>query len=188
MINANSQRTQFDVVISDSERCKRGLTRICDELSRNGFTYYAIAHDMDTDNNGVLKRCHYHIVLTTLKRLRVKQLIKLLTEICLTNDTNIQVQEVVSLVASVQYLVHLNDLNKFQYDVKCVMTNNVQNLETLMIESPQLNELTTKTLLDYIFQLNMSRLELINAIGIGKYTHYRNTINDLLDIRASQKS
>lgn len=187
MLSLTSQRNCFDIVISDLSRCGCSVSKIIDDLSRNGFTYYAIVHDRDTDNNGVLKRKHLHIVLCNINRLRVKQLINLLSDVCNTNNENVQVQEVLSLAGSIQYLLHINDVNKFQYNKSEILTNDERNLDGYLLEQIKTNQVTTKVLIDLIFVQECNRLELIQSIGIGSYTHYRNTINDLYDIKLRRK-
>jgi len=187
MLALTSQRTSFNIVISDINRVARSRFDICDSLSKNGFTYYLIKHDKDVDNQGQLKRPHYHLVLVALKRYRVKQILNMLVDIFNTNIENIQIDENISLIASVQYLIHLNDSNKYQYSSKEIYTNNEDNLNALLLENPTTNELTTQQLIDFIFTQKMNRLELINCIGIGKYQHYRYTINDLYEIAERYK-
>lgn len=187
MLSLTSQRTCFDIVISDLKRCGNSVAGIIDDLQRNGFTYYAIVHDKDVDSNGMLKRTHLHIVLCTLKRLRVKQLINLLADICETNNENIQVQDVLCLAGSIQYLLHINAVNKYQYERKEIITNDERNLDGYLLEQIKANQVTTKVLIDLIFVQECNKLELITSIGIGSYTHYRNTINDLYEIKARQK-
>lgn len=188
MLSLDSQRSSFNIVLSDMERCKSSVSQICDKLSSYGLIYYACLHDKDKEENGNLKRAHLHVVICSMKRLRVKQVIRYFEEIAQTNFENIQVDECISLVYCVQYLLHLNDVNKHQYDRKELLSNKSNEADALLIETPKANELTTQTLMDLIFTARVSRLELINAIGIGKYQHYRQTINDIYDCRDNKKS
>lgn len=183
MLSLDSQRTTFNIVISDVSRCKSSINEICDKMSSGGLIYFACLHDKDKYENGELKRPHIHIVINSMKRLRVKQVIRMFEEFATTNFENIRVEENLSLVYSVQYLLHINDVNKYQYDRKELLTNQPDTADALLIETPKTNELTTQTLMDLIFSAKLNRIELINAIGIGKYQHYRQTINDLYDLR-----
>lgn len=183
MISLESQRTKFNIVISDLERCKNSINTIVDKLGGSGLIYYLCLHDKDKDGEGNLKRKHLHIVIESPKRLRVKQVFSLFMDICETNVENIQIQEVISIVSAVQYLLHINDVNKAQYDRKCLITNQPEQADAYLIETPKSREVTTQILFDLIFNAKLSRTELIYSIGIGAYTHYRNTINDLLEHR-----
>lgn len=187
MINLDSQRREFAVVISDLQRCKNGLKELLDYLNSQGFLYFVIKHDKDVDNQGVLIRAHYHIVFRSMKRLRVKQVFNQICDWMLTNMENIQIQEVIDFSASVQYLIHKNNLEKHQYDVNEVITNS-DNLISIMNETISCVHISTDWLIDNIVCNSMSRLELIKAIGIGAYTHYRPVINDLYDIAYKRKN
>lgn len=181
MLSLDSQRTSFNIVISDLSRCESSVCEICDKMSALGFIYYACVHDKDKKEDGSIKRTHMHIVISSMKRLRVKQTISYFVDICKTNTENIQIDEVLSMVSCVQYLLHYNDVNKYQYSREELLTNQPSSADSMLLESPKCNELTTQQLFDFIFNDKLSRIELINAIGIGKYQHYRQTINDLYE-------
>lgn len=184
MINISSQRTKFNVVISDIDRCQlKTLVVPCQNLALKGWQYWIIKHDKDVDSNGQLIRPHYHLVINSIRRIRVKQLITYLCDTFLTNETNIQVQECLDLTASIQYLIHKNDLGKYQYDMDDITTNDYDNLVSLLNETIQTSVVSTDRLIQMVFELDFSRLEIIKAIGVGSYQHYRGTINDLYDIK-----
>lgn len=179
MLTLENQRTQFNVVISDLSRCKNSVQCICDKLSSLGFIYFACVHDKDLTPDGEKKLTHMHIVLLCMKRQRVKQIINIFTDIADTNFLNVQVDEVVSTSSCIQYLLHLNDKNKHQYSRDELLSNNQEQADAYLIETPQANELTTQALFDFIFKDKLNRVELCYAIGIGKYQHYKSTIEDL---------
>lgn len=187
MLSLDSQRSSFNIVLSDMSRCKNDIRTICDNMSSLGLIYYACLHDKDLGPQGQLKREHMHIVICSMKRLRVKQVIHYFEDIAQTNFENVRVEEVVSLVYSVQYLLHINDITKYQYTREELLTNQPSNADAMLIETPKTSELTTQTLFDLIFKENLNRLELISAIGIGKYQHYRHTINDLLEFKEHKR-
>lgn len=186
MLTLDSQRSQFNVVLSDLTRCKSSIQEICDKLSSLGFMYFGCVHDKDVKENGEKKLTHCHIVLLSMKRLRVKQVINYFVDIAKTNFENVQVDEVVSTSSCIQYLIHLNDSNKYQYSREELFSNNPSQADAYLIETPKSNELTTQALFDFIFKDKLSRIELCYAIGIGKYQHYKSTIEDLYKFRESR--
>lgn len=188
MLSLESQRQNFNIVISDLSRCNNSVQQICDSLSSYGFIYYAIVHDKDRIDLDTLKRTHLHIVIQSFKRLRAKQVINYLCDICSTNFENVRVDEVISLSSCVQYLLHLNDCNKYQYPRNELLTNKPDDADALLLETSVVNELTTTQLIDYIFNQKLTRLEIIGLIGIGRYQHYRATINDLIELRDLKRS
>lgn len=183
MISIDSQRTKFNIVISDVKRCKKDIKCLTESLSLSGFQYYIILHDKDVNNDGEFKRAHYHCVLSSVKRYRVKQIINLFVDCLSTNEENIQVMECDNFIACVQYLIHKNDLDKYQYNYKDIISNDSINLIPILNELIIIDKVTTQKLFDLIFKDGLSRKEIIFSIGIGAYQHYRNTINDLLEMR-----
>lgn len=179
MLTLDSQRTHFNVVIGDLSRCTNSPQRALDKLSSMGFIYYACVHDKDVYENGEKKLKHCHIVLECMKRQRAKQIINFICDSFDTNFGNVQVDEVVSMVSCIQYLLHINDKNKYQYERKELISNNQEQADAYLIETPKVNELTTQALFDFVFKDKLSKVELMYAIGIGKYQHYRQTIEDL---------
>lgn len=97
---------------SESYDCEKLLSII-----QSKFTDWAfILHDRDVDENGVLKKPHYHWVGRATPRF--------LSVVCNfmglpENDIEI----VKNFDNMVQYLIHLNDIDKFQYFPDDVETN-----------------------------------------------------------------
>lgn len=188
MLGATAQRRKFDVVISDLSRCNSSISDFLGALTKYGFLYYAIVHDKDTDLQGALIRSHLHVVLVSSKTLRVKQLIGIIADSFNTNDENIQVQEVISLSGSIQYLLHMNNKEKYQYDKSFILTNDSDNLDGYLLETASMDKLTTKGLLDMILVQEYNRLDLIQAIGIGAYTHYHKVIDELYEFKKLKRN
>ena len=55
MLSLDSQRTNFNIVVSDLSRCSNSVFVICDKLSSMGYTYFACIHDKDKKEDGSLK-------------------------------------------------------------------------------------------------------------------------------------
>lgn len=188
MLGADARRRKFDIVISDLDRCTVSIADFLDSLCKYGFIYYSIVHDKDIDNQGALIRRHFHIVLVSSKVLRVKQLINILSESFGTNTENIQVQEVISLCGSIQYLIHSNNKEKYQYSSNEIITNDSDNLEGYLLETASIDKVTTNGLLDMILVQEYNRIDLMKSIGIGAYTHYHKVIDELYEFRKVKRS
>lgn len=188
MLGVEARRRKFDIVISDLERCTVSIADFLECLAKYGFIYYSIVHNKDTDNQGCLIRSHLHIVIVSSKVLRVKQLINLLSDSFGTNTENIQVQEVISLSGSIQYLIHSNNKEKYQYSSNEIITNDSDNLEGYLLENTSIDKLTTKGLLDMILVQEYNRIDLITVIGIGAYTHYHKVIDELYNFKKLKRN
>lgn len=183
MISMTSQRKEFNIVISDITKCHYDLSDFYSWLDNSGFRYYLILHDKDYDSNGDLIRPHLHLVLSGIKRWRVKQLLNVLSDVLICRLENIQISEVQNLTASIQYLIHKNDSDKFQYSYESIKTNDNDNLVPILNETIKSCTITTQRLMDMILKEGINRLELINTLGIGTYQHYRPLINELYEIK-----
>lgn len=100
---------------SESYDCETVLSTI-----RSKFIDWAyILHDKDTDENGVLKKPHYHWVGRATPRC-----LSVVSHFLGLPENSIEV--VKNFDNMVMYLIHLNDIDKFQYspdDVECNLPN-----------------------------------------------------------------
>lgn len=79
------------------------------KIIHNNFRYKAILHDRDVDNNGELKKEHYHYVV---------KLDSTQTNLWLANTLGISsnyIQKIISLKGALDYLTHKYSFDKFQY-------------------------------------------------------------------------
>ena len=118
--------------------------------------YCYILHDKDKDENGNLKASHYHIVLRFTGSIDIKY-------ICEWFNVKEQYIEPIktTFMNSLQYLIHKNNPEKYQYDIKECKTNNIKLIK--QIEQP----------------INLTISEILELINIGvirkwNYTKYIN--------------
>lgn len=82
------------------------------EIIKQSYDYAIIAHDKDVDENGELKKLHYHVVI---RFDNAKWNTVLAEELGITEN---YIQESRSLKRSLLYLIHFYDEDKYQYDFK----------------------------------------------------------------------
>lgn len=184
MISMSSQRKRFNIVISDLSLCnaidsKAGIFQLLSTLSNYGITYFAIIHDKDIDIQGLLKRSHLHIVVLLESIKRAKQILNIMCDLFITNSENVQLQECLSPISSVQYLTHKNNQEKYQYFYDDIMTNNY-DLLTQMYGSKVVDTIITAEMLFDMVDDNLSIREIISIIGLSNYQTYRQVIKDLM--------
>lgn len=75
-------------------------------------------HDRDTDNDGVVKKPHYHVVIMVDGPITQKRANELIEPYCGTKSA----EYVKSLRGYVRYLAHLDDPDKAQYDPADIVT------------------------------------------------------------------
>lgn len=173
------QRTQWAIVINGNEErtieeINKDLTCFC---QHNCDKWYKILHDMDKKDNGELKTKHIHAVMELPSRVRKSSLLRWLSVGLQINANQISIEDVKNISRIVQYLIHMNDKDKYQYDKKNIETNDDERLKYLLTTCEK-STLSTEELFDIIDNARNVR-ELIKKIGIDMYMKYGRVI-DLL--------
>ncbi len=94
------------------------------EKIKSSYDYAYILHDQDINEDGELKKQHYHVVLSFKN---AKWNTALADELGITAN---YIEESRSLKRSLLYLIHYYDENKFQYPVDRVFGSLKRRLET----------------------------------------------------------
>lgn len=93
------------------------------DILKTNYIYKGILHDKDTDEDGVIKKPHYHFVV----RLDSAQTNEYLAKILGIKENYIQV--VYSLKGALDYLTHINQPDKYQYTNECLFGDLPMNLD-----------------------------------------------------------
>ena len=142
-----------------------------------GLKYCTIYHNKDSDY------MHYHLFIELGKRWRMITMLNRLSKALNCNIENISIRIPSSITGAIQYLIHKNDPFKYQYNVADLVYNYDLKFIVDILESEfYSSELTTTQLIDIVYN-SKNVIEIICKIGIGKYQHYRNTINDILEYK-----
>ena len=97
--------------------------KIAIDLLKTNFIYKGILHDKDIDENGEIKKAHYHFVV----RLDSAQTNDYLAKILGIKENYIQI--VYSLKGALDYLTHSNQPDKYQYTKECLFGDLPMNLD-----------------------------------------------------------
>lgn len=138
-------------------------------------TYWAIIHDMDTDENGVIKRPHIHLVLETRSRHTCLGIVRAIADNFAICNERISVRETKNQNGAIRYLMHLDDFEKTPYPPFDVYTNNQEALNYAICSTEQ--ELTWETLKKAI-KGSKTKVQLIEKIGLKNYTRYSRVIDE----------
>lgn len=94
------------ILYSEDETHKNAL-----EFIKKNYDYAMICHNLDTDDNGEIKKEHYHVVI---RFKNAKWNTALAEELGITEN---YIEESRSLKRSLLYLIHYYDENKHQYKI-----------------------------------------------------------------------
>lgn len=107
-------------------------------ISYPDLIYWCILHNKDFDNNGELKKEHYHIVLS----LEFKNKSHTCYEKCdiakLFGRNSESIEKVNNPTGIIRYLTHCDNNDKFQYDLEDVITNDIETLQNAIDLQPKL--------------------------------------------------
>lgn len=165
--------------------CKNGLYNLkaynlkefADDLSRCSFLYAFIVHDKDINDNGELKTVHIHLSLISDKRHQLKYYLYLISDLLGVNENLISVKPSNSDAGDLQYLVHKNNPDKYQYDSKDIIHNYSKDVFDDLMTRKIVNSIGAKELINLCRQYN--KLELIEILGPARYSVLSKTINDI---------
>ena len=154
--------------------------------SKYSCFYYSIKHDLDFDKDGKLENKHFHIVLNMSCRVRLITILNFVSKFLNCSLDSITIDVCPNLIRQVQYLIHQNDFSKYQY-LECDIISNDKNYHRFFNVDNHNN-------IDYegdIFELCLqaeSRIEVVRAIGLAKYSAFHHAIDVIFNERDKLKS
>lgn len=121
--------------------------------SNEQITYWAyILHNLDEFATGEIKKAHYHIIIEyipTDKKGCKAFMSKIFTQ---EELSGCDIQSCKNVIKAHRYLLHLDNLEKHQYDKKDIVCSNLDLLEEYLIEQikPNKREVQLEEILDYV--------------------------------------
>lgn len=182
----NTQTKQFNIIINTPTRdniyIKRLATFLDNEIKNrcSGMVYTYIEHDNDYLGDK-LKTYHIHLLIWNYGKTRLLTLLNRIADALQIDNTIIQIDIMRDIVGSVQYLVHKNDCDKYQYEVSNIKTNLTSNeLETYINSA---NEYLTADRLINLCDEIPNRILLLKAIGLKDFKLYFHIIKMIYDFK-----
>lgn len=141
--------------------------------------YAFIVHDKDMVDDK-LKSLHIHLcMLLKSNKKRLSTTINDISGATGVGSLAISIEKMNDVNGSIQYLIHKNDKEKYQYSIDDIITN-LNSDELSLYMSSENGQLSTDRLLAIIWDCRFSRIEIMKKIGLGYYHLYRNVINDII--------
>ena len=126
----NQRGNAFSLVLNDSgANLFKSSSAIYNRLGVSDLDFCFIAvmyHDKDYDTeNHRYKTPHYHVVLTFDNTYRVGTILNCFVDIFHCNENQITIEKCSSVPMQTRYLIHLDDLDKYQYNREDIVSNHV---------------------------------------------------------------
>lgn len=176
----NQRSNKFSLVLNDNElNLFKSSDHIVHKLLIEGLDICYIAcimHDNDCDDFGNLKTKHYHLIIVFVGNYRIGTIINLLVGMFHCNNNQISIEKCNNIASQVQYLIHLNDIDKYQYNKFDIVTNDKELTENYL---KQLTNIKDSQELIRLCRVYKNPLDLLNVIGIDNYKKYRIVIQDI---------
>lgn len=141
--------------------------------------FYFILHDKDVKEDNTLIREHYHIILLCEYCVSKNSILSILETCLQINKNRISVSRCYNLKMDIQYLCHMNENDKFHYDMELIKTNDIVGLDNaLKNKIVDSNIYTFEELYKIVSECN-SLTGIIRKVGIDYYKTYRYVIIDM---------
>lgn len=90
---------------------------IIDKAKKNNIDYYYIYHNLDVNDDGTLKKPHYHIQLYCDNQRTIENWVKFYAV-----DPN-RVEKIKNKISAIRYLIHCDNNEKYQYQLEDICSN-----------------------------------------------------------------
>lgn len=173
-MNLTKQSKKFAIVLQLSKERAELYPSLSDLLPKlDDFEDYAfIKHDRED-------LPHVHIVLTFSKRKRGQTVLNMLSDVFSVNyRDSLSVEVAEDLPACVQYLIHKNNPEKYQYDQKLIVTTYSDETLNSLLESDA--PLDAYALRAICIAKEGDLIEIAQEIGLNAYSRYRYLIEYII--------
>ncbi|MEM0173598.1 MAG: Rep family protein [Sulfolobaceae archaeon] len=161
--NKNTQALNFSTILYPEDETHM---QIIEELNKGAYSYAYALHDKDTDDQGEIKKPHYHVII---RFTNYKSRNKLAQELGLNISHILPIKY---LRGAIRYLLHLDNEDKYQYPIDIIQSNfdHSDHLRTEKSESKKISEI-----IDVIYNLYPFGFKAIldEVIRLGLWSEYR---------------
>ena len=137
-----------------------------------------IIHDKDLLENGQPKRIHAHVFIESPTKQTCKQVLLSINDYLKINEEQIQIEGSYNAYLQVQYQIHKNNADKFQYNDFEIRTNNEKLLNERLSKQYQTPEQLKQMLLSDLKSCK-SLIEFADKHGLEETNKYRNLFKDI---------
>lgn len=181
-LETKSKRVSLVISLKGMEQCDilemdRNLYEV---LTEGDYTRFAfILHDRDTLDSGEVKTPHFHIYIESGSTARLGTYLNRMAKELKVNPLAISIQKVSEPESVIQYLIHKNAPDKFQYPRDEIRTNLDKDTLDLILDTESI-AWNVDYLVHVIKECEGCVYLIIKTIGLERYRQYRKVIMDLM--------
>lgn len=171
----------FSFVLNDNgadvfHDSRKVMNKVCGN-AKYKVVYVAVGyHDKDRNEYGDLKTPHYHLVIEFEGRMQLLTCFNWLVDLFCCNENQVQIEKCNDVGAQTRYILHLDNVDKYQYKGDVLVSNNFEKCEYYLDHIYIKDE---KHLCEVIMQ-NPSRMRLLQLLGEKQYRKWRFAITDIV--------
>lgn len=183
----NSETKSVTCIINFPRNCneKQLLESLKSWLNSNSEEYYFIVHDKDTkivDGIEQLKTKHIHLLFKSKdKKHRLTYYINNISSALNISNLLISIEIWKGYQTGIQYLIHKNDSDKFQYQRNKIVTNQeLSSLDLILDRDSTEHNIDFDYLATVVAECKGNLIHIMEKLGIDTYKKYRYLIVDLI--------
>lgn len=135
-----------------------------DFILATGIPWYCALHDHDVNDDGSIKKPHYHHVIRNPDQIYVGQIVSFMKAL----GCNMRPEKPINVSSAVQYLVHLNHTDKYQYPIESIEVFNGATLNDFFYSDNRSVRSDVGTLVEFCERLDIVEFaDLVNEIFTG---------------------
>lgn len=179
-MNLQTQTKTISGVVSlkDDTRVPQALASLLVACLAERGNVAAIVHDKDIDGYGRLKTLHLHFVFSGFKRVRLITVLNDVAKALAVPVLAVSVEKCASVSGALQYLTHKNNPQKAQYYENDIVRQWDEDEYNLLLNAENDDKLTADGLCQVCINAN-TLIDVMRALGVSMYQHYRATILDV---------
>ena len=185
-----SKSSYFHLVIEKNDTLNN---KVISEIELNDYlkdnesiVFYAfVLHNKDVKESGEIEREHYHVVIVLKSPYSKTTIINDIAKCLMINKNCIGSRKIRDFVLMVQYLIHKNDKEKYQYDLLDIWTSDTNEVIGIMNEGISQYDLDINYLIELVNCCD-SLTSVYKELGLKKSRTYRSILIDLWKDRRNE--
>lgn len=180
----NTKSKLFTLVVEEFDNANQRhilASELIKYLQKEDYiVYYAmILHDRDVDENGELKRKHFHIVIQTRTPYAKSTILTDIVKEVIVARECVSVRAYDNIKLAVQYLIHKNDVDKEQYDIMGIISSDETATIDYIEKDIDTSDLEIGDLISICGECD-SLTQVYTKVGIVNARKYRWIIQDIM--------